>query len=96
MFLSNHGVDGAVFDNNKRGYEFLKRGIALPGKKKKYPRLLRCRRAAFQHFLRCKVNSFGRAKTELHDALIMDLVDLSLSQYTDVRKYAAYHAPKHL
>ncbi|KAG0049518.1 hypothetical protein BGZ83_005704 [Gryganskiella cystojenkinii] len=86
VFLSDHGVDGTVFDNNKRGYEFLKRASALPGKKKLYPRFLRCRRAAFQHFLRCKVNSFGRAKTELHDALIMDLTDLSLSQYTDVRK----------
>ncbi|KAG0312267.1 hypothetical protein BGZ99_009606 [Dissophora globulifera] len=62
IFLSNHGVDSTGYDNNKKGYEFLKQMHKVP------------------------VNSFGRVKTELHDALILDLTDLSLSQYTDVRK----------
>ncbi|KAG0355172.1 hypothetical protein BGZ54_001264, partial [Gamsiella multidivaricata] len=86
VFLSDHGVDSSSYDNNKKGYSFLKQMYKIPGDKKLYPRLLRCRRAAAQHFMRLKVNSCGRAKTELHDALILDLTDLSLSQYTDVRK----------
>ena len=65
----------------------MKQMYKIPGDNKKtHPRLLRCRRAAVFHALRLKVNSYGRAKTELHDKLIMDLTELSLSQYTDVRK----------
>ncbi|KAI8606761.1 hypothetical protein EDD21DRAFT_297702 [Dissophora ornata] len=86
VFLSDHGVDGNNYEHSKKGYDFLKQLYKIPGDKKLYPRLLRCRRASALHFRRLKVNSFGRAKTELHDALILDLTDLSLSQYTDVRK----------
>lgn len=64
----------------------LKEMHKIPGLKKVYPRFMRCRRASLQLLLRLKINSFGRAKTEMHDSLILGLTELSLSQYTDVRK----------
>ncbi|KAF9586315.1 hypothetical protein BGW38_007062 [Lunasporangiospora selenospora] len=88
IFLTDHGLDSSTYDSGRKGYEFLKQMYKLPGDKKLYPRLVRCRRAATMHYLRLKTNSFGRAKTELHDALILDLTELSLSLYTDVRKKA--------
>ncbi|KAF9979719.1 hypothetical protein BGZ75_009303 [Mortierella antarctica] len=87
VFLSDHGLESSSYDIIRKGYDFLKQMYKIPGDDKKtHPRLLRCRRAAVFHALRLKVNSYGRAKTELHDKLIMDLTELSLSQYTDVRK----------
>ncbi|KAI1320115.1 hypothetical protein EDD11_002087 [Mortierella claussenii] len=86
VFLSDHGVDASSYESNRKGYEFLKHAYRLPGDKKVYPRLMRARRAIAHHYMRLKVNSYGRAKTELHDALLLDLTELSLSQYTDVRK----------
>ncbi|KAF9396493.1 hypothetical protein CPC16_001175 [Podila verticillata] len=88
VFLSDHGTDSSNYDSNKKGYEFLKQMYKLPGDKKLYPRVMLCRRASSMHYLRLKTNSFGRAKTDLHDALILDLTELSLSRYTDVRKKA--------
>ncbi|KAF9423952.1 hypothetical protein BGZ94_008121 [Podila epigama] len=86
IYLSDHGTDSSHYDSNKKGFEFLKNMYKLPGDRKLYPRLMRCRRASIMQLLRLKVNSFGRAKTELHDALLSDLTELSLSRYTDVRK----------
>ncbi|KAF9155612.1 hypothetical protein BG015_009167 [Linnemannia schmuckeri] len=86
VFLSDHGVDSNTFDNSKKGHDFLKDMHKIPGLKKVYPRFMRCRRASLQLLLRLKINSFGRAKTEMHDSLMLDLTELSLSQYTDVRK----------
>ncbi|KAF9918681.1 hypothetical protein BX616_006764 [Lobosporangium transversale] len=86
IFLSDHGIDSKTFDANSKGYEFLKALYRLPGDKKMYPRLMCCRRATAHHYTRLKFNSSGRVKTELHDVLMLDLTELSLSQYTDVRK----------
>ncbi|KAF9110857.1 hypothetical protein BGX27_005774 [Mortierella sp. AM989] len=88
VYLSDHGVDSKFYDENRKGYEFLKQMYRIPGDKKIYPRLFLFKRAASHHFLRLKINSYGRAKTEMHDALILSLTDLSLSQYADVRKKA--------
>ncbi|KAF9193043.1 hypothetical protein BGZ51_004276 [Haplosporangium sp. Z 767] len=87
IFLSDHGLDSGSYDGVRKGYDFLKQMYKLPGlDAKMYPRLARCRRAVVLQSLRLKINSYGRAKTELHDALILDLTELSLSRYTDVRK----------
>ncbi|KAF9940539.1 hypothetical protein BGZ65_006679 [Modicella reniformis] len=86
IFISDRGIDSRYYEHSKKGHEFLKHMNKLPGDKKIYPRGLRCRRAALQHHTRLKANAYGRTKTEMHDALVFDLTDLSLSQYTDVRK----------
>ncbi|KAK3822755.1 MAG: hypothetical protein J3Q66DRAFT_424160 [Benniella sp.] len=86
IFLSDHGIDAGTCDLGRRGYIFLKQIHRYPGDKKLYPRLLRCRRSGLRHAMRMRANSQGREKTEIHDALILDLTDLSLSQYTEVRK----------
>ncbi|KAF8964857.1 hypothetical protein BGZ46_000706 [Entomortierella lignicola] len=90
VFLSNHGCDSRTYENNSKGYEFLKQLYRLPGEKKIYPRVMLARRATTQHHLRLKHNSYGRAKTELHDTLLLSLTNLSLSQYVDVRKKAQH------
>jgi len=45
------------------------------------------KRAYQQHLCRLKQNAFGRARTRLHDSLLKDLVELSLSSYSEIRKY---------
>ncbi|KAF9434968.1 hypothetical protein BGZ76_007123 [Entomortierella beljakovae] len=88
VFLSDHGTDSKTYESQRKGYEFLKQSHKLPGDKKIYSRLFQLRRAGTWHHMRLKVNSYGRAKTEMHDALIQSLTELSLSRYTDVRKKA--------
>ncbi|KAG0349377.1 hypothetical protein BG004_007004 [Podila humilis] len=88
VFLSDHGSDSSTYESTRKGYEFLKQMYKLPCDKKLYPRMLRSRRATLMHNLRLKTNSYGRAKTDVHDALLSDLTELSLSRYSDVRKTA--------
>ncbi|KAG0225196.1 hypothetical protein B0O80DRAFT_458867 [Mortierella sp. GBAus27b] len=86
VFLADHGVEASTCDLGKRGYSFIKQMHMFPGDKKLYPRLVRCRRAGVMHVQRLKSNSHGRIRSEMHNSLILDLTDLSLSQYTEVRK----------
>ncbi|KAF9169581.1 hypothetical protein BGX20_010129 [Mortierella sp. AD010] len=88
VYLTDHGTDSKAYESSRKGYDFLKEMYQIPGDKKIYPRFIHARRATTFHCLRLKINSHGRAKTEMHDALILSLTDLSLSQYADVRKKA--------
>ncbi|KAF9994804.1 hypothetical protein BGZ79_000402 [Entomortierella chlamydospora] len=90
VYLTDHGADSKAYESSRKGYDFLKEMYQIPGDKKIYPRFMHARRATTFHCLRLKINSYGRAKTEMHDALILSLTDLSLSQYADVRKKAQH------
>ena len=58
------------------------------GLRKEYPRPLLVRRAYVYHLQRLRHNASPRHKTELDIALLKDLVESSVSLYTDIRKTA--------
>ena len=60
----------------------------VSGLRKEYPRPLLVRRAYVYHLQRLRHNASPRHKTELDVALLKDLVDSSVSLYTDIRKTA--------
>ncbi|KAL9090623.1 MAG: hypothetical protein Q9159_001870 [Coniocarpon cinnabarinum] len=58
------------------------------GLRKEYPRPLLVRRAYLYHLQRLRHNASPRHKSDLDVALLRDLVDSSVSTYTDIRKTA--------
>ncbi|KAF9978770.1 hypothetical protein BGZ73_000417 [Actinomortierella ambigua] len=88
IFMANRGVDRSEEENQRRGYLYLKRTVAMPGDRKLMYRILRIRRAYGLHLQRLRLNAAGRPKTILHDSLLEDLAEFSLGRYTEVRKAA--------
>ncbi|KAI7863239.1 hypothetical protein BDF14DRAFT_1734412 [Spinellus fusiger] len=84
-FLSERGVEKGFYERSKTGYNYAKRLSNAQLKQKSYPRNLLVHRAYNHHLLRLRQNCQGRARTELHDHLFQDILDLSLSSYPDIR-----------
>ncbi|CAG8548665.1 30916_t:CDS:10 [Gigaspora margarita] len=84
-------VKKSKYDASKRGYQYAKGMLKTSNHDKKYPRYLLVKRAYQQHLCRLKQNAFGRERTRLHDDLLKDLVELSLSSYSEIRKIAQSH-----
>ena len=56
-------------------------------KQKERSRAMVLRRAHLYHYSRMYLNAMYRQRSPLDDELIRDLVELSLSQYTRLRRY---------
>ncbi|RGB33631.1 hypothetical protein C1646_815894 [Rhizophagus diaphanus] len=91
IYLTDRGVEKSKYDASKRGYQYAKNMLKTSRHDKKYPRYLLVKRAYQQHLCRLKQNAFGRVRTRLHDNLLKDLVELSLSSYSEIRKIAQSH-----
>ncbi|KAG9300251.1 hypothetical protein G9A89_011324 [Geosiphon pyriformis] len=87
-YLTDRGVEKGKYDGSKRGYQYAKGMLKTSRGDKRYPRYLLVKRAYQQHLCRLKQNAFFRARTSLHDDLLKDLVELSLSSYSEIRKIA--------
>ncbi|EIE84146.1 hypothetical protein RO3G_08856 [Rhizopus delemar RA 99-880] len=85
-YLSERGVEKSQFERSKAGYSYAKNVDKTPLCKKRYPRNVLIRRAYNHHLLRLRQNVQGRLRTPHHDALLMDLLDFSLSAYAEIRK----------
>ncbi|KAI8644413.1 hypothetical protein BD408DRAFT_340596 [Parasitella parasitica] len=85
-FLSERGVEKEQFDRSKAGYSYAKNIGKTPHCKKRYPRNLLVRRAYNHHLLRLRQNNQSRLRTPLHDAILSDLVEMSLGSYAEIRK----------
>ncbi|CEP09555.1 hypothetical protein [Parasitella parasitica] len=85
-FLSERGVEKEQFDRSKAGYSYAKNIGRTPHCKKRYPRNLLVRRAYNHHLLRLRQNNQSRLRTPLHDAILSDLVEMSLGSYAEIRK----------
>lgn len=60
----------------------------MSGTRKEFPRPILIRRANVYHLQRQKHNASPRSRTELDSILLKDLVQSSVSHYTDIRKTA--------
>ncbi|CAG8443048.1 10173_t:CDS:10 [Funneliformis mosseae] len=87
----DRGVEKSKYDASKRGYQYAKNMLKTSHHDKKYPRYLLVKRAYQQHLCRLKQNAFGRLRIRVHDNLLKDLVELSLSSYSEIRKIAQSH-----
>lgn len=85
-FLSERGVEKAHFDRSKNGYSYAKNIGKTPLCKKRYPRNLLIRRTYNHHLLRLRLNVQARIRTPLHDAILTDLLEMSLGSYAEIRK----------
>ncbi|KAI9483082.1 MAG: hypothetical protein EXX96DRAFT_599664 [Benjaminiella poitrasii] len=85
-FLSERGVEKTQFDRSKSGYSYAKCIGKTPLCKKRYPRNLLIRRAYNYHLLRLRQNVHSRQRTPLHDAILNDLLEMSLGPYAEIRK----------
>jgi proteasome activator subunit 4 len=86
VYLAERGVERNQFDNSKNGYSYAKNVGQTPLCKKKYPRNLLIRRAYNHHLLRLRQNVHCCARTPLHDAIMLDLLEMSLGSYAEIRK----------
>ncbi|KAI8387347.1 hypothetical protein BD560DRAFT_321031 [Blakeslea trispora] len=85
-FLSERGVERSHFDRSKSGYSYAKNIGKTPLCNKRYPRNLLIRRAYNHHLLRLRQNSQGCIRTTLHDTILMDLLEMSLGSYAEIRR----------
>ncbi|KAL1919118.1 uncharacterized protein VTP21DRAFT_2500 [Calcarisporiella thermophila] len=86
VFLSNRGVARAEYEAQKQMYEITKKHIKAPEDHKRYPRGNLVKRMQVYHLLRLRLNAHNRKRTRLHDDLLLELTELSLSTYAEIRK----------
>ncbi|KAI8327989.1 hypothetical protein BC941DRAFT_364207, partial [Chlamydoabsidia padenii] len=86
VFLSERGVEKTWFDRNKSGYNYSKNIGKTPVCYKQYPRHLLVHRAYIHHLQRLKHNASNRNRSPIHNQLLMDLLELSMSSYAEIRK----------
>ncbi|RUO96683.1 hypothetical protein BC936DRAFT_141627 [Jimgerdemannia flammicorona] len=91
-YLTERGVEKRKYEVIARGYDYAKTLVKTAYDDKAYPRYLLVRRAYTQHLLRLKQNAYGRVRTQLHDNMLFDLTELSLSSYSEIRKINAHFA----
>ncbi|KAI8099232.1 uncharacterized protein BX664DRAFT_272366 [Halteromyces radiatus] len=85
-YLTERGVEKTWLDRNKSGYNYSKNISKTPICHKRYPRHLLVHRAYIQHLQRLKLNASNRIRAPIHDHLLKDLLELSMSSYAEIRK----------
>lgn len=88
VFMIENGIDATQYDVARRKYSFAKSVNKVIPRQKEWPRLVYVRRAAYLQATRMHLNTFHRKRSKLDDLLLDDVLELSLSQYTAVRKTA--------
>lgn len=88
VFMSENGMDSTHYESARRRYMFQKSVNKILPRQKEWPRMVFVRRAAYLHATRLHLNTFNRQRSQLDDLLLDDVLELSLSSYTAVRKTA--------
>ncbi|TIA90807.1 hypothetical protein E3P99_01381 [Wallemia hederae] len=88
VYMSENGMDSAHYESTRKRYAFQKSINKLLPRQKEWPRIVFVRRAAYLHATRLHLNTFNRQRSKLDDLLLDDVLELSLSSYTAVRKTA--------
>ncbi|TIB08744.1 hypothetical protein E3P89_02948 [Wallemia ichthyophaga] len=88
VFMSENGMDSTHYENTRRRYTFHKSVNKIIPRQKEWPRMTFVRRASYLHATRLHLNTFNRQRSQLDDMLLDDVLELSLSSYTAVRKTA--------
>ncbi|KAF8527908.1 ARM repeat-containing protein [Hysterangium stoloniferum] len=86
IYLLEYGVTAGTFGALNKGYIIVRDLQRLWSKSKQFSRLVLLKRTQLYHSTRVYLNSMFRQRDELDDDLLRDLVELSLSPYTRVRR----------
>lgn len=86
IYLLDYGMGKSGFDSLQKGYTQARDLHRLYPRQKDNSRLVLLKRAQVYHSGRVYMNALYRRRSALHDELLHELVELSLSPYTRVRR----------
>ncbi|KZS93077.1 ARM repeat-containing protein [Sistotremastrum niveocremeum HHB9708] len=87
MYLLEYATSRSSYGTISKTYQTARDGNRLWTKQKESPRIVFVKRAQHYHHGRQYMHSLYRSRSKLDDHLLDDLVEMSLSRYTRVRKY---------
>ncbi|KAG9039991.1 hypothetical protein FRB95_004463 [Tulasnella sp. JGI-2019a] len=88
VWFFDYGVQRATFDAHKKHFVMTRELVKTHSKQRQFPRLVWIKRATLYHYGRLYQHTYNRERTALDDQLLLDLMELSMSPYTRVRKHA--------
>ncbi|EPQ60983.1 hypothetical protein GLOTRDRAFT_53630 [Gloeophyllum trabeum ATCC 11539] len=86
VFLLNYGMTRGNFDSLQKNFAQARELHRMWPKQRQNSRLVWIKRAQVYHSGRVYMHALYRRRSELDDALLLDLVEFSLSPYTRVRR----------
>ncbi|SPO23145.1 related to BLM10 - proteasome activator subunit [Ustilago trichophora] len=87
-YLTCYSYNGEDYKAHMRSLSFFRNIAKLHAKQKAFPRVLYIRRAAFYNTSRARLNSFHRKRTPMADKLILQILELCMSNYVGIRQTA--------
>ncbi|KAF9648519.1 ARM repeat-containing protein [Thelephora ganbajun] len=87
VFLLEYGTSRGQYSTQRKVYTQLRDMYRMSPRQKERSRMALLKRAHLYHYSRMYLNAMYRQRSPLDDKLIHDLVELSLSQYTRLRRY---------
>ncbi|GJJ09464.1 hypothetical protein Clacol_003687 [Clathrus columnatus] len=91
VYLLEYGITASAFSALSKSYIVIRECPSLQrlwSKSKQFSRLVLLKRAQVYHCTRIYLNAMFRQRDSLDDDLILDLVELSLSPYTRIRRHS--------
>ncbi|KAG8935851.1 hypothetical protein FRC00_010222 [Tulasnella sp. 408] len=88
IYLLDYGVSRDTIVALKRQFTMARDSVKTHPKQRSFPRMVWIKRAALYGYSRMYQHTNYRDRSALDDQLLIDLVELSLSPYTRVRKHA--------
>ncbi|OCH96671.1 ARM repeat-containing protein [Obba rivulosa] len=88
VFLLEHGMTRGSFDSMRRSYTQSRDSLRIWPKQKEHDRIVFIRRAQAYLCGRIYMHALYRRRSQLDDDLLQDLIGMSLSPYTRVRRHA--------
>ncbi|KAG8953342.1 hypothetical protein FRC04_002752 [Tulasnella sp. 424] len=88
IYLLDYGVSRDTIVALKRQFTMARDSVKTHPKQRSFPRMVWIKRAALYGYSRMYQHTNYRDRSALDDQLLVDLVELSLSPYTRVRKHA--------
>ncbi|KDQ54780.1 hypothetical protein JAAARDRAFT_134622 [Jaapia argillacea MUCL 33604] len=88
VFLLEYGMTRGSFDSLQNNYSSARELNRVWSKQKENSRLVWLKRAQVYHTGRVYMHALHRGRSDLDDKLLSDLVELSLSPYTRVRRHS--------
>ncbi|KAG9009627.1 hypothetical protein FRB90_008255, partial [Tulasnella sp. 427] len=88
IYLLDYGVSRDTISALKRQFTMARDSVKTHPKQRSFPRLVWIKRAALYGYSRMFQHTNYRDRSALDDQLLLDLIELSLSPYTRVRKHS--------
>ncbi|EMD41612.1 hypothetical protein CERSUDRAFT_110183 [Gelatoporia subvermispora B] len=88
VYLLEYGMTRGSFDSMRRSYTQSRDSLRIWPKQKEHDRIVFIRRAQAYLCGRIYMHALYRRRSQLDDDLLQDLIELSLSPYTRVRRHA--------